>query len=114
MELSKELEKFIGSEQYFKSGLGGLKLTEGINYLRNKVNCYWLIDIVESYQNKLKDIPFQLWRIEVKEDKSAVVTCKEDIGQPNLVEQKIEYTDFPLKEFEFYCIDKVVLLKSEY
>lgn len=114
MGLVEDLGEFIGSENYYKSSFGRLKLTDGINYLRNKVDCYWLIDIVESYQDKLKEVPFQLWRIEVKSDKTAVVSCKEDTGKPNLVKQKLEYTDFPLKEFEFYCIDGVVLLKSEY
>jgi len=46
--------------------------------------------------------------------------CKRDSGEPNLVEQRIEYTDFPLPEYEFYVIHDggsnppVALLKGEY
>ncbi len=38
----------------------------------------------------------------------------EDTGEPVKVRQEIPFTDFPLKDFEFYCIDNVMLLKSEY
>ena len=38
----------------------------------------------------------------------------EDDGEPVRVSQELRFTDFPLKEFEFWCIDGVMLLKSEY
>ena len=114
MDLKTTLGSFIGTTKYYRSGFGTLHLTEGIHYLRETANCYWLIDIVESYQPMLTDVPFQIWTLKVNEDESALVTCKEDSDQPCLVKQEIEYTDFPLDEIEFYCIDGVVLLKSEY
>jgi hypothetical protein len=114
MSLQQELQNFTGTTQYHKSTFDKLLLTDGIQYLREKGKCYWLIDIVESYQRKLKNIPFQLWTLEVNEDQTAVVICKEDTNTPVLVRQKIGYTDFPLDKIEFYCIDGVVLLKSEY
>ena len=42
------------------------------------------------------------------------MTMRGDTGQPVKVRQEIPFTDFPLKEFPFYCIDNVMLLKSEY
>jgi len=65
-----------------------------------------------------------LWRLE-KADQGAVVTCRSDTDEPDLVRQEIEYTDFPFAElgdsFEWYvclddCLDEnpVMLLKSEY
>jgi hypothetical protein len=37
------------------------------------------------------------------------------IRLPNVsMSQRIPYTDFPLTEYELFCIDRVVLLKSEY
>jgi len=39
---------------------------------------------------------------------------KYDSDLPIQIKQRIPYTDFPLEEFECYCIDKVILLKSEY
>ena len=92
----------------------GLLYTDGIQYLAERAGSYWLIDLVGSHQPKLQDARFQVWKLEVKEDKSALVTMIEDDGEPIRVSQEIGFTDFPLHEFSFYCIDGVMLLKSEY
>ena len=113
MGLEEELNEFIGTQHYYKN-FTGLLFTDGIKYLADKANCYWLIDLVGSYQPKLQDIPFQLWEIEVNDDDSALITMREDTGLAEKVKQPIPYTDFPLRNFSFYCIDNVMLLKSEY
>lgn len=115
-QIIEELKQFNGTQQYHKSTFGKLKLTDGINYLRNEVNCYWLIDIVESVQHLVKikeNSGFLVWRIEVKDNKFKV-SVKTDTNEPVLYEQKGNYTDFPLKDFEFYQINDVLLLKGEY
>ena len=115
-EILNELKQFYGTENYYKSTFGKLKLTDGMNFLRNNLNCYWLIDIVESVQH-LKEIQdnkeFILWKVEVK-DKGFIVTAREDTDSPILYEQKGDYTDFPLNNYEFYQINDVILLKGEY
>ncbi len=108
-----ELNQFTGTENYYRN-FTGLLYTDGIKFLADKLGCYWLIDLVGSYQQRLRNIGFQLWKIEVNEDNSAVVTCKEDTGRPDLVRQELPYTDFKIKELELYCINGVLLLKSEY
>ena len=113
-KIHSELEQFTGTTQYYKSAFGRLLLTDGAHYLRERLECYWLIDIVESYQPKFRDKPFQLWSIQVNPDRSAIVEMREDSGLEPLVRQAIPYTDFKLKKYEFFCIDSVVLLKSEY
>ena len=110
----EELAQFTGSTQYYRSSFGKLLLTDGAQFLRERLQAYWLIDIVESNQKYLKDVPFQLWSIDRKENMSATVQVREDTGLDALVSQKIPYTDFKLSRYEFYCIDNVVLLKSEY
>ena len=110
----EELAQFTGTERYYRSTFGGLLLTDGVHYLRERLECYWLIDIVESYQPELKNVPIQLWNIDKKKNDSAIIEAREDIGLDALVSQKIPYTDFKLDSYEFFCIDKVVLLKSEY
>lgn len=113
-KILSELAQFTGTTRYYRSTFGTLNLTEGAHYLRERLDCYWLIDIVESYQPKVRNVPFQLWSINVNPDKSAVVEMREDSGLEPLVRQAIKYTDFKLRQYEFYCINKVVLLKSEY
>ena len=109
---SLNLEQFTGTTQWYKH-MFGMRYTDGIQYLAVKAGAYWLIDIVASYQPRFKNIPFQLWRIEVKDEK-AVVTMREDTGRKPLVTQKFDYTDFPLAELEWYVCDNVMLLKGEY
>ena len=111
-----ELKGFTGTQDYYKSTFGKLNLTDGMNFLRNKVNCYWLIDIVESVQhlNKIQENKeFILWKIEVK-DGGFIVTARSDTNTPILYEQKGIYTDFPLNKYEFYQINNILLLKNEY
>ena len=113
-KLLSELAQFTGTTQYHRSSFGSLLLTDGAHHLREQARCYWLIDIVESYQPQFGKVPFQLWSIDVAADRSASVTMQEDTGLEPLVRQAVPYTDFPLKQYEFFCIDGVVLLKSEY
>ena len=106
------LGQFIGSMNYYR-GLMGIRYTDGVKYLADRCGAYWFLDLIASYQRKLKDMYFQLWGIDVKEDNTATVTCREDSNRLPVVTQNIEYTDFPF-DFELYCINRVILLKSEY
>ncbi len=114
------LDQFTGTEHYYKH-FTGIKYTDGIKYLADKTNCHWFIDIIASYQADkiIKTCSFQIWKLKVypsftNNGKKALVTMREDTNERNLVMQKIEYTDFPLDEIEVYCINGVILLKSEY
>lgn len=112
-KIKEELKEFTGTEQYYRH-YTGTRMTDGTLFLAGRCNCFWFIDIVASYQHELKDVPFQIWKLEVNKDRTAVVTMKEDSDQPVKVQQDIKYTDFPLEEYELYCIRGVILLKSEY
>ena len=117
MSLKQELMQFTGTMQYHKiTSFSKLVVTDGILYLCEKAKCYWLIDIVASVQHLEKiqqNKEFILWVIDVK-DKKAVVKALTDSDGEVLYEQKVEYTDFPLKRFEFYQEQDVALLKNEH
>jgi len=118
-QLLRDLENFTGTENYYKSDFGKLNYTDGIQYLREKINCYWLFNIVESVQY-IQEIQenkeFIVWLIEVKKDKSFVVSAWNDTPYKSelLYKQEGKYTDFILKDFEFYQEGNVILLKSEH
>jgi len=112
-ELKAELKQFTGTEHYYKN-FTGLRYTDGVKFLADKTGCYWLIDLVGSYQHKLKNVGFQLWELKVNKDKTAVVTIKEDDDKPILIKQELKYTDFSLNEIQLYCIGGVLILPSEY
>jgi len=121
MKTIPDLSGFTGTLQYHRLS-GNLKYTDGFIYLAQKVGCYWLSDIISSVQelDSIKTNEFIIWRI-IVQGNTAIVTaysdCEEDGTYTNdklLYKQKILYTDFPRGIFEFYQINDVVLLKSEY
>lgn len=115
-----DLLRFYGSETIFKHGFGEIVYTEGVQFLAQKANAYWLIDTIASYQaqklliNNALLQEFQLWRLEVNENHTAILTCRTDSYCQPIITQNIEFTDFPLKSIKLYLCEKVLMLPSEY
>jgi hypothetical protein len=115
-QISSELNQFTGSTILYKHWLG-LKYTEGIKYLADSTNCYWLLDAITSHQTKnflsnTKLREFQIWHLQVKEN-SGILICEWDTNQ-EVLRQDIPYTDFPLADVKIYLVEKVLMLPSEY
>ena len=126
--LLQNLQHFCGSEQYYKHWLG-LCYTDGIKYLAENAQCFWLIDAIASHQPTAKKNPrlkeFQLWFLHVgtghefikpKAGNAAVLTCWEDTPKAEskpVIIQQIPFTDFPLKEIKLYLQEKILLLPDE-
>lgn len=101
MKLS-DLSQYTGSESYFRDRLTGLIYTDGVKAVAENgggQGAYWLIQAIGSYQKdkrlqteELQQIQF--WHLEVKPDRSAVLTCRADSGIPPAITQNIQYTDF--------------------
>lgn len=127
-ELISQLRHFNGTNSYYKHLLG-FQYTDGIKFLAEQAEAYWLLDAIGSYQYKLRQDPmlrdFQIWLLVVgdghnfikpKAGNKAVLTCWEDtprLGVKPAVSQQIEYTDFPLPEIKLYFESKVLILPSE-
>ncbi len=102
-ELQSQLAGFYGSENlYHRSTPIVIYYTDGIKWLQENVDCYWLTDLIASYQTtKFKAAnDRQFWKLVVK-DSSAVITC--DDGDGNIsITQSIDYTDFPLPQLNIW------------
>jgi len=111
-----ELEQFTGTEQYYKHWTKLMVYTDGVSYLADKGECHWLLDVIASYQIKseIRKTKFQVWEFKKDINGGGVVTMKEDKGKPEIVNQKIPHTDFPLNEISLWLIDGVLILPSEY
>jgi uncharacterized protein DUF6876 len=99
----EDLASFHGSENFHRHSPSGLIYTDGVKFIADRAGAYWLIDAIASYQGRggklardpmLRD--YQIWKLTVNEDQTAVITCQADSGMAFVVNQKIEYTDFPL------------------
>lgn len=113
-----DLRQFTGTTQWYAHPLGVL-LTDGVLYLAERGNAFWLIDLIAVYQfdpRILHDAmlqQIQFWRLTVNTDRSAVLICERD-SDDVAITLDIPFTDFPLSSITLYCQDGVLLLPSEY
>jgi hypothetical protein len=119
-----DLHQFSGSEQFFRHQFNRkLIYTEGVQYLAENANCYWLINevalvLLPELLKKYKDHFYSI-KLLVNSDHSAVITV--DDGNNNIhIKRKIRWTDFPVieKEAHFYLCESegnyCLMLNSEY
>lgn len=98
----ENLANFYGTEGYTK--FMSLVLTDGARFVAES-GCHWLLVAIWSHQSKTlqkKADGLQVWKLKpLKDDPKfmAVLVC-EDGNCNKLVEQKIEFTDFPFTRFE--------------
>jgi len=128
-EIKQALQHLQGTEHYYRSGIGNFNYTDGVKWLAQNAECYWLLDIIASYQpafrKSLKDTSFQLWILVTTDEHkvikrlsnhNAVVECWADtptLDQVPLARQNIPFTDFPLSEIKLYLESDVLMLPSE-
>jgi hypothetical protein len=102
-ELQSQLAGFYGSENsYYRSTPILIYYTDGIKWLQKNANCYWLTNLIASYQTTefKKANNRQFWKLVVT-DSSAILTC--DDGNGNIsITRSIEYTDFPLPNLSIW------------
>jgi hypothetical protein len=112
-----DLANFYGSENWYRHGLvRSVLFTDGAKYVADAGGAYWLLDeiaLAQRFEKKLAAEEFQLWRLTVNEDLSAVLVCEDGNGR-KILSKKIPFTDFPLDEISFYFTNNVILLPSEY
>src|ERR1035438_5228158 len=99
--LREALGQFIGTEHYYQhhsAGKASILLTDGCKYLAEQAGCYWLFDIISSYQGRteIRNTPLQVWILK-KQGNDWIVTC-EDGNHNQLAKQDIPFSDFPLDE----------------
>ena len=116
-QLEQELGQFIGTE-YFYRVRRDLIATDGVKYLAEKAECFWLLDLYWSHLLGIDHItnPFTVLKMTVQ--KSAAYVVIEDGNDKVLAQQFVEYTDFPLASITLYsCWNErewVLMLTSEY
>jgi len=120
-EIIGGLQHFHGSEMLYKISLTGTRYTEGIKYLANAAECYWLITdasiMAKCLIAKSSFITVDFKRLsQEKQDHSgyeAEIIYSD--GNDNILEShRYRITDFPLDELRLYFVDNTLMLPSEY
>jgi hypothetical protein len=112
MNANDELQNHTSTDGYHKYTMG-LVITDGAKALADKFKCYWFLDIVASYQKKLKGHEFQVWHLVKYGEYKATVICT-DGNDKLLVKQHIPFTDFTANEATVWVGLDCILLPSEH
>lgn len=112
----EDLRQFSGTEHWYRHGLvPNITYTDGARHVAIHGGAYWLIDEIAFGQlvETVKAEAFQVWKLTVKDDKSADLVCED--GNLNVVFKKtIAFTDFPLDSITLWMTGNVIMLPSEY
>jgi len=113
-----ELRQFTGSEHWYRHGLvRDMLFTDGAKYVAETAGAYWLLDeiaLAQRFEKRVAAEEFQFWKLKVNlNDQTATLTCEDGNGK-TVMTKRIEFTDFPLEEIALYCVNKTILLPSEY
>lgn len=116
-QLTENLGHFHGTEEWYELyKKPKILCTDGMKFVMETAQAYWLSEIVFSLQSNsvIKKQYFQVYELEVNLEKKEGVLVVTDGNENELYKQEFEYTDFPLEKFRFYFTDGVLLLPSEY
>ena len=110
------LPHFTGTEEYtsYKALTKQIYLTQGVDFIVDEAQCYWLVDAVLSHQiySYMQKEDFQVWELKKFGEKWLL---EANDGNGNiLVRQFIEFSDFPLDYAKFYFINNLLMLPTEY
>ena len=120
-EIKEGLQHFHGSEMFFQIPLIRTRFTNGIKYLADVANCFWLVTdtsvVAKSLMNKSYFITIDFKRL--AKDEQEEFGCEAFInygdGNDNILEKhRYNVTDFPLDELRLFFVDNTLMLPSEY
>lgn len=130
-----DLSGYCGSEKYYRTFLGLMAYTEGIESLVRQAECYWLLDLVEcqlATNKRMSEQDFLVWDLRPYScsDKGiaagGIVSAWNDSPYNTAINGnekpvwsfKLEFSDFPFERlsdpFQWYTQNRVMLLKSEH
>ena len=117
----ENLAQFYGSEgQYYHPIFRGINYTDGVKFLNNE-GAGWLIDAILShlaFTTQVRRAEFVCIILTVEKMSTGRHQARltfTDGNDRDLYVQDIEYTDFPLVgELKFFCVDKMLMLATEY
>ena len=120
-EIKEGLRHFHGTEMFYQIPLLRTRFTDGLKYLANAADCFWLITdtsvIAKSLMNRSEFITIDFKRL--PEDKQDFTGYEAEIiysdGNDNILEKHgYRATDFPLDELRLFFVNDTLMLPSEY
>ena len=120
-EIKERLQHFNGSLVLYQIPLIKTKFTEGIRYIAQVGNCFWLVTdtsvVAKSLLDKSRFITIDFRKFSEKEKDIQGYAAKIDYGDGNghiFETHKYHLTDFPLDRIKLLFVDDTLMLPSEY
>ncbi|MRT16851.1 MULTISPECIES: DUF6876 family protein [Flavobacteriaceae] len=120
-EIKEGLQHFHGTEMFYQIPLLRTRFTDGLKYLANVADCFWLITdtsvIAKSLMNRSEFVTIDFKRL--PEDEQVVTGYEAEIiytdGNDNVLEKHgYRATHFPLDELRLFFVNDTLMLPSEY
>ncbi|MET3114638.1 hypothetical protein AAKU52_002373 [Pedobacter sp. CG_S7] len=109
-----EFKGFIGgSENFYKHTFGSI-YTDGIKYLADTYECYWFLDIISIYSNKIKGEEFQVWNLKRLNETSQFKITVTDGNKNVLKTLDIPLSDFKSNQLDVWLVSGTIMLPAEY
>ena len=128
--LASKLAGYIGTANYYYLphwGKASLHYTDGIRALCTEAEAFWLLDQLNAtlYDNTQFAAGFWLVRITSHDYKGKIEIAYDSTDAGTLINTDgergkadhtttLDFTDFPEGTFEFFIVNKIAMLKSEY
>ncbi|TQO39712.1 hypothetical protein GQ41_4401 [Arenibacter algicola] len=120
-EIKERIQHFNGSLVLYQIPLIRTKFTEGIRYLAQAGECFWLVTdtsvIAKSLMDKSRFITIDFRKFNKEEKDIMGYAAKIDYSDGNghiFETQKYHLTDFPLDELRLFFVEDTLMLPSEY
>ncbi|MCM4173451.1 hypothetical protein DHD32_18395 [Arenibacter sp. TNZ] len=120
-EIKEGLQHFHGTEMFYQIPLLRTRFTDGLKYLSEVAECFWLITdtsvIAKSLINRSEFVTIDFRRL--SKEKQDYTGYEAEIiytdGNDNILEkQGYRVTDFPLDELRLFFVNNTLMLPSEY
>lgn len=120
-QITEQLQNFYGTETFYSIAMLKTRFTDGIKYLAEAANCFWLVTdasiMAKSLQSKSYFITIDFKRF--SEDEQQLNSKEAELiysdGNDNVLFRQAYYsTDFPLDELRLFFVDDTLMLPGEY
>ncbi|MFD0798441.1 DUF6876 family protein [Maribacter chungangensis] len=120
-EIKENLKGFSGTDYFYPIPLLKTRFTDGMLYLADAAQCFWLITdtsvIAKSLMNRSEFVTIDFKRL--SKEKQDFTGYEAEIvysdGNDNLLEKHgYHVTDFPLDELRLFFVNDTLMLPNEY
>ncbi len=120
-QIKERLQYFTGTEMFYQLPLFRTRFTDGLKYLSEVTDCFWLITdisvIAKSLMNRSEFITIDFRRLSKEEQDNSGNEAEIIYSDGNnIILEKHGYTstDFPLDELRLFFVNNTLMLPDEY